>query len=120
MSSVNKTIIVGHLGGDPESKKAGNTTVTSFSVATSESFTNRKNEKRVSTTWHRVVAFGRLGDTAAQYLKKGSHVYVEGKIQNRSWEDDKGNKKYMTEIHASNIQFLGSRDDEDNNDEIPF
>ena len=108
---INKVIIVGNLGADPDSRAmpSGNA-VTNISVATSESWNDRDTgEKQEKTEWHRVVFFNRLAEIAAQYLKKGSQVYVEGKLQTRKWEDKEGNERWTTEIVANQMQMLGDR-----------
>ena len=108
---INKVIIVGNLGADPDSRAmpSGNA-VTNISVATSESWNDRDTgEKQEKTEWHRVVFFNRLAEIAAQYLKKGSQVYVEGKLQTRKYEDKEGNERWTTEIVANQMQMLGDR-----------
>ena len=108
---INKVIIVGNLGADPDSRAmpSGNA-VTNISVATSESWNDRDSgEKKEKTEWHRVVFFNRLAEIAAQYLKKGSQVYVEGKLQTRKWEDKEGNERWTTEVVANQMQMLGDR-----------
>lgn len=105
MSGVNKVIIVGNLGNDPEVKAVGQSTVANFSLATSESYT-KDGQKQEKTEWHKIVAWGKLAELAGQYLKKGRQVYVEGKLQTREYEKD-GQKRYSTEIVANNITFLG-------------
>ena len=108
---INKVIIVGNLGADPDSRAmpSGNA-VTNISVATSESWNDRDTgEKQEKTEWHRVVFFNRLAEIAAQYLKKGSQVYVEGKLQTRIWEDKEGNERWTTEVVANQMQMLGDR-----------
>ena len=108
---INKVIIVGNLGADPDSRAmpSGNA-VTNISVATSESWNDRETgEKQEKTEWHRVVFFNRLAEIAAQYLKKGSQVYVEGKIQTRKWEDKEGNERWTTEVVANQMEMLGDR-----------
>ena len=107
---INKVIIVGNLGADPDSRAmpSGNA-VTNISVATSESWNDRDTgEKQEKTEWHRVVFFNRLAEIAAQYLKKGSQVYVEGKLQTRKWEDKEGNERWTTEVVANQMQMLGA------------
>ena len=108
---VNKAIILGNLGADPEKRETpGGATVTNFRVATTEQWTDRNSgEKRENTEWHRVVMFGRLADIAAQYLTKGSQVYIEGRIQTRKWQGQDGQDRYTTEIVASDMQLLGGR-----------
>ncbi len=106
---INKVIIVGNLGADPDSRAmpSGNA-VTNISVATSESWNDRETgEPQEKTEWHRVVFFNRLAEIAAQYLKKGSQVYIEGKLQTRKWEDKEGNEKWTTEVIANQMQMLG-------------
>ena len=108
---VNKVIIVGNLGADPDSKSmpSGNM-VANFSVATSESWNDRDTgERQEKTEWHRVVFFGRLAEIADQYLRKGSQVYVEGKLQTRKWEDRDGNERWTTEIVGNQLEMLGER-----------
>ena len=108
---INKVIIVGNLGAAPDSRAmpSGNA-VTNISVATSESWNDRETgEKQEKTEWHRVVFFNRLAEIAAQYLKKGSQVYVEGKLQTRKWEDKEGNERWTTEVVANQMQMLGDR-----------
>jgi len=104
---MNKALIIGRLGQDPETRYTANgDAVTNFSVATSEKYTDKSGEKVEKTEWHRVVAWKRLAEICGQYLKKGSQVFVEGKIQTRSWEDRDGNKKYTTEVMAQSVEFL--------------
>ena len=108
---INKVIIVGNLGADPDSRAmpSGNA-VTNISVATSESWNDRETgEKQEKTEWHRVVFFNRLAEIAAQYLKKGSQVYLEGKLQTRKWEDKEGNERWTTEVVGNQMQMLGDR-----------
>ncbi len=108
MSGINKAILVGNLGADPEVRHTqSGTTVANFRMATSEVFNDRSGERQTRTEWHRIVAFGRLGEICGQYLKKGKQVYVEGRIQTRSWEDRDGNTRYTTEIVARQMQMLG-------------
>ena len=109
MSGINKVILIGRLGADPELKTVGqDQTVARMNLATSESWTDRNNQKQERTEWHRVVVWGRLADICGQYLTKGRQVYVEGRLQTRSWEDQQGQKKYTTEVVANTVQFLGS------------
>ena len=108
---VNKAIIVGNLGADPDSKAMpSGTMMTNFSVATSESWNDRDTgERQEKTEWHRVVFFGRLAEIADQYLRKGSQVYIEGKLQTRKWQDENGNDRWTTEIKGDQLQMLGER-----------
>jgi single-strand DNA-binding protein len=112
MSGVNKAILVGRLGNDPEVRYTPDgTAVANFSIATSEEWKDKDTgEKKERTEWHRIVAWRKLGEICGEYLSKGRQVYIEGKLQTRSWEDKDGNTKYTTEIIASDVQFLGNRD----------
>ena len=107
---INKVIIVGNLGQDPEKKVAENgTVITTFSVATTEKWKNKNSGENIEQIeWHRIVTFRRLADICAEYLRKGSKVYIEGKLQTRSWEKD-GVKKYSTEIVAREMKMLDSK-----------
>ena len=110
MASVNKVIIVGNLGRDPETRympEGG--AITNISVATTEKWKDKNGEMQEKTEWHRVAFFGKLAEIAGEYLKKGSQVYVEGRLQTRKWQDKDGQDKYMTEIVANQMQMLGSR-----------
>ena len=108
MRGINKVIIIGNLGADPESHQFQNGgSVTSISVATSEQWTDKQSgEKREATEWHRVSLFNRLGEIAAQYLKKGSKVYIEGSLRTRKYQDEQGKDCYITEIRAEQMQML--------------
>jgi single-strand DNA-binding protein len=107
MAGVNKVIIVGRLGADPETKQVGNGgTVARLSVATSENWVDKEGQKQERTEWHRIVVWGKLAEICGRHLAKGRQVYVEGRLQTRSWEDN-GQKKYSTEIVANTVQFLG-------------
>ncbi len=107
---LNKVMLIGHLGNDPERREtASGQTVVNFTVATSESFKDSSGNIQERTEWHRIVAWGRLADICSQYLKKGRQVYIEGRLQTRSWDDSKsGEKKYTTEIVCSDMQMLGA------------
>lgn len=108
MASVNKVILIGNLGRDPEVRyTTSGKPFASFSIATTEQWTGKEGEKGERTEWHRVVAWGRLGEICGEYLRKGSQVYVEGRLQTRSWEDRDGNKRYTTEVNAQAMQMLG-------------
>lgn len=111
MASVNKVIIVGNLGRDPETRYMPNgEAVTNIAVATSESWKDKNTgEKKELTEWHRITFYRKLAEVAGQYLKKGSQVYVEGKLQTRKWTDKDGVERYTTEIIADTMQMLGSR-----------
>lgn len=111
MASVNKVIIVGNLGRDPETRYMPNgEAVTNIAVATTESWKDKQSgEKKELTEWHRITFYRKLAEIAGQYLKKGSQVYVEGKLQTRKWTDKDGNERYTTEIIADAMQMLGGR-----------
>jgi single-strand DNA-binding protein len=113
-NSVNKVILVGRLGQDPEVRfTQGGTAVASLSVATDETWKDQSGERQRRTEWHRVVAWRRLAEICGQYLSKGRLVYIEGKLQTRSWQDKEGNKRYSTEIQADNLVMLsGGRPEE--------
>ncbi len=110
MASVNKVILVGNLGRDPETRyTTGGEAVTSVSIATTDTWKDKAGEKQERTEWHRVAFFGKLAEIAGEFLKKGSQVYVEGRLQTRKWQDKEGQDKYTTEIIADRMQMLGSR-----------
>lgn len=110
---INKVIIVGNLGNDPEVRYANNgSAIANLSVATSESWKDKNTgEQQEKTEWHRIVMFNRLGEIAGEYLRKGSKVYIEGKLQTRKWQDQSGQDRYTTEIVANEMQMLDSRGD---------
>jgi single-strand DNA-binding protein len=112
MAGINKVILIGRLGADPEVRYTpSGAAVANFNIATSEEWKDKDSgEKRERTEWHRIVAWSRLGEICGEYLSKGRQVYIEGRLQTRSWEDRDGNKRYTTEIVASDVQFLGGRD----------
>lgn len=113
MASVNKVILIGNLGRDPELKYTQNQTpVCNLSVATNEVWNDKSGERQERTEWHRIVVWGRQGETVSKYLKKGSQVYVEGSLSTRSWEDREGKKRYTTEVRAQTVRFLDRRGDE--------
>ena len=110
MAGVNKAILVGNLGRDPELRQTPNgQAVVNFTLATSESWTDKSGERQERTEWHRIVVWGKTAEMCNQYLSKGRTVYVEGRIQTREWEDKDGNKRYTTEINASTVNFIGPR-----------
>lgn len=111
MASINKVIIVGNLGQDPEVKyMPSGGAVTNISIATTDNWTDKSSgQKQEKTEWHRVVFFNRLAEIAGDYLNKGSQVYIEGSLRTRKWQDQAGNDKYTTEIVAREMQMLGSR-----------
>lgn len=111
MSGVNKVILVGNVGADAETKFIpSGSQVTNFSVATSESYTDKSGVKQEKTEWHRIVCWNKTAEIAAEYVKKGGQVYVEGKLQTRSWEAQDGTKKYSTEVVVFQLQLLGRRE----------
>jgi len=109
MASLNKVMIIGNLGRDPEVRQAGSAPVANFSVAVTEKYKPRGEEATERTEWINVVAWHKLADVAKDYLHKGSCVFVEGKIQTRKWQDKNGNDRYTTEVVASSIQMLDKR-----------
>ena len=114
MAGINKVILVGNLGKDPETFTfEGGAKKVTFSLATTEQYKDNKGEKQKITEWHNIVCWRGLADIAEQFLRKGMQVFIEGKIRTRSWEDN-GTKKYITEIVADNFQMLGSRADNEN------
>jgi single-strand DNA-binding protein len=108
---INKVILIGNLGADPETRAMpSGTTVANLRVATSESWRDKQSgEQQERTEWHRVALFGRLAEIAAEYLKKGSQVYIEGSLRTRKWQDKQGNERYSTEIIGNELQMLGGR-----------
>ena len=132
-NSVNKVIIVGNLGQDPEARfTPQGTAVTNLSVATNESWKNQSGETQERTEWHRVVMYGKMAETASEYMKKGQMVYVEGRLQTNEWEDQNQVKRKTTEIRCDNFTMLGRISDttqgstapnnkiEDQDDDLPF
>jgi single-strand DNA-binding protein len=135
---LNKVMLIGNLGSDPEIKNVGSTSVCKFSVATSEKWKDKDGQAQERTEWSRVNVWGKLAENCAKYLSKGKKVYVEGKLQTRSWDAEDGTKRYATDITAHTVQFLspagggGTRDQApddggfaphpgfDSNEEIPF
>lgn len=111
---INKVILIGNLGKDPEVRHFdNNNVVANFPIATSESYIDKDGKRTDKTEWHNIVAWRKLGEIAEQYLKKGKQVYVEGKLQTRSYDDKDGNKRYITEVVADTIKMLGKKDDDD-------
>ncbi len=108
MASVNKVILVGNLGRDPELRytKSGQP-VASFSIATTDSWNNKAGEREEHTEWHRIVVWGKAAENCGKYLSKGRSVYIEGRLQTRKWEDKDGHERQTTEINAQTVQFLG-------------
>src|SRR2546429_9824550 len=111
MASVNKVILIGNLGRDPETRYAtGGDAVTNIRIATTDTWKDKAGEKQEKTEWHSVVFFGRQAEIAGEYLKKGRQIYVEGRLQTRKWQDKEGQDRYTTEIVADRMQMLGSRE----------
>lgn len=116
---INKVILVGNVGNDPEVRHIDNdTSVANFSIATTESYTNKSGEKVSNTEWHRIVAWRGLAKVVENYIKKGAQLYVEGKLQTRNWDDKDGNKRYVTEINADTIKMLGRRQDSESSQTV--
>jgi single-strand DNA-binding protein len=110
MASVNKAILIGNLGNDPELRYTpSGQAVTGFRIATTDRWRDKDGQNQQRTEWHNIVAWGRQAEIANEYLKKGSPVYIEGRLQTRSWEDKDGNKRYITEIVTQRMQLLGRR-----------
>jgi single-strand DNA-binding protein len=111
MASLNKVILIGNLGRDPEVRyTAGGQAVANFTIATNEAWTNKQGQREERTEWHRIVAWGALGERAGEYLKKGKQVYIEGRLQTRKWTDREGQERYTTEINAQQLFLLGAPD----------
>jgi single-strand DNA-binding protein len=115
MAGINKAILIGNLGADPEVRYTPDgTAVANFNIATSDQWKDKDSgELKKRTEWHRIVAFARLGEICGEYLSKGKQVYIEGRIQTREWQDKDGNRRFTTEIVASQMQMLGTRDSYD-------
>lgn len=109
---VNKAILIGNLGADPEVRfTPGGQAVANFRIATSESWTDKNQQKQERTEWHRIVVWGKLAELCGEYLKKGRQCYVEGRLQTREWTNKEGQKQYTTEVVANQVTFLGGRPD---------
>jgi single-strand DNA-binding protein len=112
MASLNKVILIGNLGKDPEVRvTASGQTMANFSLATKDSYKNKEGKREERTEWHNVVLWGRLAEIAREYLHKGKQVYIEGRLQTRKWEDKNGNVRYTTEVVTDAMQMLGSKGD---------
>ena len=112
MASVNKVILIGNLGRDPEIRYTqGGQAVANFTLATNERWRDKEGQNQERTEWHRIVVWGKQAENCAKYLAKGRSCYIEGRLQTREWEDKEGNKRQTTEIVAQNVTFLGSRGD---------
>ena len=130
MSSVNKVILLGNIGKDPEVRETKSGKVVNLVLATSEKYTDKSGQKQENTEWHNLVVFGKLADVVAKYVKKGDKLYVEGSITTRKWEDKEGNTRYNTEIKVRDLTMLGGREkkaqpvaagiDEDDQSDLPF
>ena len=129
--SLNKVQLIGHLGADPESRfTTSGSAVTNFNLATNESWRSAEGDTKEKTEWHRVVLFGKMAETAAEFMKKGQLIYVEGRLQTRSWEDKEKVKRYTTEILCDNFTMLGRKSDNvgtdssakapEQDDDLPF
>lgn len=133
MASINKAIIIGSLGNDPEIRySSGGDAIANMNIATTDSWKNKNGDKQEKTEWHRVVMFGKIAEIACEYLKKGAAVYIEGRLRTQEWTDKENIKRYTTEIIADTMKMLGKRDkaeaktshtnppDADIEDDIPF
>jgi single-strand DNA-binding protein len=110
MASVNKVILIGNVGRDPETRyMPSGDAIVNLSLATTDTWKDKNGEKQERTEWHRVAFFGKTAEIAGQYLRKGSQVYIEGRLQTRKWTDKEGQERYTTEIVADRMQMLGSR-----------
>lgn len=108
MAGVNKVILIGNLGADPEIRYTpGGLAVANFRLATTENRLNKEGQREQRTEWHKIVAYGKLAEICGEHLAKGKQVYIEGRLQTRSWDDKDGNRKWMTEIITNNMQMLG-------------
>ena len=115
MASLNKVMLMGHLGADPETRVAIGTLIANLSLATSRKYKDRNGQQVEETEWHRVVLFGRTAEIAQEWLKKGSCIFVEGRLRTRQYEDRQGQKRFTTEIVGENMQFVnGNRDGQQN------
>jgi len=109
MASVNKVILVGNLGADPEKRVTGSgQVVTNFNIATTDRWNDKSGQRQERTEWHRIVVWGQQAENCATYLSKGRPVYIEGSLRTRQWDDKDGNKRYTTEVVAQRVQFLGT------------
>lgn len=109
--SLNKVILIGNVGKDPEVRFVGTDKVANFTLATTETWKDRNGEKKENTEWHNIVVWRNSADVVEKYVKKGSQLYVEGKLTTRKWKDQSGNERYTTEIQAQSIQLLGRKED---------
>jgi len=116
---VNKAILIGNLGKDPESRQVGSSTTCQFSLATNAVWKDKEGELQEKVSWHNIVTWGKLAEICDKYLKKGRQVYVEGRIEYRQYEDKQGNTRYITEIIANEVQFLGPKEGGERRDSGP-
>ena len=114
--SVNRVLLLGNLGKDPELKTVGDKSVCNFSLATSERWRGADGNANEKTTWHNIVAWGKQGEVIAKHFSKGKPIFIEGRIENRSYEDKDGNKKYISEVVVQNFSFVGGRSDSGSSD----
>jgi single-strand DNA-binding protein len=118
---VNKVILVGNLGADPELRYTpGGASVCEMRLATNESWTDKSGEKQERTEWHRIIVWGKRAEICSKYLSKGRQCYIEGRLRTRSWDDKDGNKRWTTEIVATDVQFLGGRGGNRNDEQVPL
>jgi len=129
MSSVNKVILLGNIGKDPEVRETKSGKVVNLVLATSERYTDKSGQKQENTEWHNLVVFGKLADVVTKYVKKGDKLYVEGSITTRKWEDKEGNTRYNTDIKVRDLTMLGGTEKkaqpvaagiDDDDDQLPF
>lgn len=117
---INKVILVGNVGADPEVRSAGDAKVANFNLATSESYKDKNTgEKKTNTEWHRITVWRGLAEVVEKYVKKGTQLYIEGKLHTRSYEDENGVKKYSTEVIADTLKMLGGGQKQENNNHVP-
>ena len=108
--SVNKVLLLGQVGRDPEVKEIGGAKYATFSLATSESYKDKNGERQTNTEWHTIVCWRNTAEIVEKYVTKGMQLFIEGKLRTRSWDDSEGKKRYVTEIMADNVQFVGKRE----------
>ena len=108
--SVNKVLLLGQVGRDPEVKEIGGAKYATFSLATSESYKDKNGERQTNTEWHTIVCWRNTAEVVEKYVKKGSQLFIEGKLRTRSWDDSEGKKRYVTEVVADNVQFTGKKE----------
>lgn len=116
--SVNKVILIGNVGSDPETRHTENSQVSNFSIATFETYKNKSGENVSKTEWHKIVAWNKQSEIIEKHVKKGTQLYIEGKLQTTSWEDKNGVKKYTTEINLSVLKFIGAKKESETQTEV--